>query len=671
MLSTLKTGDRTNLLNSAAKLNSQSAGLFSASDLTAPGSSQPTARLGRASAAPGSPASAPRNTLLLNNSLLKNTLITRPILTRPIGIVLPPIFVTDDTMATARNLGALSNSLRTTGSVGSNDTQDYFRFRVNGSSPFNLSLRGLSADADVQLLNSSGVEIASSRRGGTNDEAINLASLATGDYYIRVYQYSGNSSYTLQLSNTNPSNLLPTETDVGVLSSFRTFNGSLNTTNTADVYRFRLNSVSSQFNITLSGMSADADVRLIRDTNSNGVVDSGDELRRSSFSSNASELIRSPLAAGSYFVQVYRYSGNTSYNLSISSGDWYSNNLSDAGILGEARMAAGGGFSRNEMINILRTANDGGVVDATELTDLRRLLSGAGGLMPDYVRNLTGKVINGDPANPRSGIGNLFAGSNSTQMERLIGKWFLGTDRPAATNSTYRFVNGSLFQNGISYRDVDQGGVGDCYYMASLAAAAFRTPNTIQNMFIDNGDNTYTVRFFRNGAADYVTVDRFLPTNNTGRARYAGWGGGTFSDNNNELWVALAEKAYAQLNQSGWIGQNNTNSYAGIDGGWPRDAMRHVTGRNTDQRNVSTSILFWSSNDIGRIINTFNQGRMIALNTKTSGVDAGVVANHSYTMVGYNSTSDRFRFWNPHGSEVEFTRNQILRNFRNWDYTTN
>ncbi len=163
------------------------------------------------------------------------------------------------------------------------------------------------------------------------------------------------------------------------------------------------------------------------------------------------------------------------------------------------------------MISIFRDAKDGGVIDASELTDLRTLVSNSTLFtMADSVKVLSNKIANSDVANTRSTIGNLFAGSSDTQMENLIGKWFLGTARPVASG-TYSYVSGSLFQNGLSADDVDQGAVGDCYYVATLASIAQEKPDYIQNMFTDNGDNTFTVRFYNNGVADYVTVDGLIP----------------------------------------------------------------------------------------------------------------------------------------------------------------
>jgi hypothetical protein len=78
--------------------------------------------------------------------------------------------------------------------------------------------------------------------------------------------------------------------------------------------------------------------------------------------------------------------------------------------------------------------------------------------MQDSVVFLSNCIANGNTANQwwtgggstRQTLGNLYAGSSATQMERLIGKWFLGLDRPtAASGTTYRSCSGSLIQSGV------------------------------------------------------------------------------------------------------------------------------------------------------------------------------------------------------------------------------
>ena len=155
-------------------------------------------------------------------------------------------------------------------------------------------------------------------------------------------------------------------------------------------------------------------------------------------------------------------------------------------------------------------------------------------------------------------------------------------DHPAA-DIAYSPVSGSLFgTNGPSYLDVHQGDfLGDCWLMASLAEVATRNPSDIQNMFTDLGSTTengsvvelYKVRFFNSaGSPGYVTVDTELPS-----------GGGYYDHaTNGVLWVALAEKAYAQANGAGIVTTQyqylGSDSYAALDGGDPSWAFRPSPG---------------------------------------------------------------------------------------------
>ena len=108
----------------------------------------------------------------------------------------------DNSAATARDLGVIGASPTTVSDfVGNADTQDYFRFNVAEPRMLSVNLGGMSSDADLQLLNSQGVVIASSTWGGATMDHIDQA-VAAGNYFVRVYQYSGDTNYDLTLSAT-------------------------------------------------------------------------------------------------------------------------------------------------------------------------------------------------------------------------------------------------------------------------------------------------------------------------------------------------------------------------------------------------------------------------------------------------------------------------------------
>ncbi|WP_335167555.1 pre-peptidase C-terminal domain-containing protein, partial [Nostoc sp.] len=82
--------------------------------------------------------------------------------------------------------------------VGTADTNDYYKFTIFSKSSINASLSNLSADANLQLLNSAGTVIGSSNNPGSASEEI-YRSLDAGTYYIRAYQASGNTNYNLNI----------------------------------------------------------------------------------------------------------------------------------------------------------------------------------------------------------------------------------------------------------------------------------------------------------------------------------------------------------------------------------------------------------------------------------------------------------------------------------------
>ncbi|MEG4105908.1 S8 family serine peptidase [Microcoleus sp. S13_C5] len=116
-----------------------------------------------------------------------------------------------NSLSTARNIvGVQNGNINLTDFVGTGDTEDFYRFDINTKSNFNLRLDGLSADADVELIqdrNRNGVVdfdeyVDFSEESGTVPDAINVPNLAPGTYYVRVSSYSGSTNYNLNLSAT-------------------------------------------------------------------------------------------------------------------------------------------------------------------------------------------------------------------------------------------------------------------------------------------------------------------------------------------------------------------------------------------------------------------------------------------------------------------------------------
>jgi Ca2+-binding RTX toxin-like protein len=326
-------------------------------------------------------------------------------------------------------------------------------------------------------------------------------------------------------------------------------------------------------------------------------------------------------------------------------------------------------LDRNDVLNVYHViATDGvesatpytGSVSTSEVNDLKAMVNTNWPLKMDPVTNyFARRIALGDPANAHfqgQALGNLIGATTADHLNKLVDKWFHGADVPGLTGFTDahyfagNVMSGQLFVNGPSYEDVAQGKTSDCYFVAALGEVAKKCPLIIYQMITDNGDGTYTVKFYHNGSAAYVTVNRVLPTESDGTAYFSDWGGGYYNSSYNELWVALAEKAYCQLNESGWIGQDGTNSYKGIEYGWPKDAFYQITGKSANDTGVTKYLGLSDSQD--DFAAAYNQGKAMVLSSKDDGTNSFIVHNHAYMVIGYDAATKRYELYNPWGYDT-------------------
>ena len=259
---------------------------------------------------------------------------------------------------------------------------------------------------------------------------------------------------------------------------------------------------------------------------------------------------------------------------------------------------------------------------------------------PVNISTLVGRVSWNVSANAMSSFSGVVVYDNGFAINSVPTEPMADTAYSPAPASAPLFNSG-----GPSYLDVEQGAVGDCWLMASLAEVAARDPQDIRNMFtydgtiVDNGATVglYTVRFFNtNGAAVSVEVDTELPS------------GGAYYDRvtNGVLWVALAEKAYAEANGAGIVTTQHvgSDSYAALDGGDPSWALQAITGKPASDYSINPA----------NIAAAWNAGQLIVLGSSPNAGDNLIVGDsngtHAYAVISYNaSSSTPFELYNPWG----------------------
>ena len=117
--------------------------------------------------------------------------------------------LSQEELAPTSSLGTLTSGVNSSrvGTLGSSNPDDVYSFTLDTASSLQVTLQGLTADADLEILDSNGNFITASINSGSTSENLQLE-LEAGDYFARVYELGSPTPYDLVLIPT-PTNGLP------------------------------------------------------------------------------------------------------------------------------------------------------------------------------------------------------------------------------------------------------------------------------------------------------------------------------------------------------------------------------------------------------------------------------------------------------------------------------
>jgi hypothetical protein len=178
-------------------------------------------------------------------------------------------------------------------------------------------------------------------------------------------------------------------------------------------------------------------------------------------------------------------------------------------------------------------------------------------------------------------------------------------------------VNMSLFGTGPVAGDVNQGYIGDCYFLSSLAAFAGTKPSVLTESAVDMGDGTFTVQYHSGSTLSYVRVSNQMPSGGSYFAR---------PGPDQTMWALVMEKAFCYFRTGG-------NTYSSIDGGWMSEVYSDLGVSNS-----SFGTSGYSESSLYNLLSgDLDKNEAVTFATSTSAPN--LVSNHAYTLVGVSIDS--------------------------------
>jgi len=201
-----------------------------------------------------------------------------------------------------------------------------------------------------------------------------------------------------------------------------------------------------------------------------------------------------------------------------------------------------------------------------------------------------------------------------------------------------------FFVGGANRFDIKQGQVGDCWLLAAIAALVESKPSfkcvVPEGQDFKNYCGMFRFRFWQYGLWVEVVVDDRLPCHITPSGPELIL---MQSEDKNEFWSALLEKAYAKIH----------GSYQSLEGGATIEAMEDFTGGVAEIFNLKDV----DDNLFEVMLKAHQKGSLMGCSLNTGKIedaqDNGLISGHAYTITGvYKDPALKLvRCRNPWGSD--------------------
>jgi Ca2+-binding RTX toxin-like protein len=244
-------------------------------------------------------------------------------------------------MSKARSFGALTGetpfNFNDGFGISAGDFSDYFKFTMTVAG--RLSASAFNNSYYSREIQNPSLSIVRDLNGNNRLDAgetitpFSIASLTAdltaGTYFLHANGTGEQAAYYLRLVSDYAGNTLSTARPLAAISGptppTQTFRDYIEqffdaTSDVNDFYRFDLPS-DYQVTMNTTGVAGeDLSLSLIKDTNNNNVIDSGDILATSNVLNSPAETLSRALTAGRYFARVQGVNGSTNYTLTVKFG---------------------------------------------------------------------------------------------------------------------------------------------------------------------------------------------------------------------------------------------------------------------------------------------------------------------------------------------------------------